>query len=152
MHMNFSKSKQANLAHLLAGPICMDTYFFKPSLKGNKWTDEDTEAHTILSKYADVGHDFWKELSDAKYNKTAGLSIGPKGMLIRDYKNYELPSGVLGCTVTIARIDVMINKFGVDKFAEACEEVTKERNLGLFVIIPDEVKDDGTCAKDWFVY
>ena len=130
----------------------MDTYNFTPALKGNKWTDEDTKAHGILSKYADVGYDFWKELSNAKYDKTAGLSIGPKGMFIRDYKNYELSSGVLGCAVTIARIDVMINEFGVERFAQACEDITKERNLGLFVIIPDEVMDDGKAAKDWFVY
>lgn len=130
----------------------MDSSFFKQELKGTKWTEQDTIAHYMLSKYADVGRTFWKELSDAKYDKEAGLSIGPKGMFIRDYKNYELSSGVLGCAVTIARIDVMLEKFGVDDFAKACEELVQERNLGLFVIIPDEKDADFKPYKDWFVY
>lgn len=61
-------SQPCNFASLLAAAVVLDSYFFKPELKDKKWTDEDTQAHQWLSQFADVGHDYWKVLNDAKFD------------------------------------------------------------------------------------
>ena len=45
-------------------------------------------------------------------------------MLIRDYKNYELPTGVIGVAMTCASVDEMIQHFGKNEFSNACEAIT----------------------------
>jgi hypothetical protein len=43
------ESGEPGLAYLLGGPITLDTYFFRESLKYSTWFDEDIHAHEFLS-------------------------------------------------------------------------------------------------------
>merc|ERR1712183_144857 len=99
------------------------------------WSQEDIDAHTFLAKTADVGKEYWAALNKAKFDVQSGLGLGLRGIFIRDYKNYDLASGVMGVSVSTGSIETMINHFTVEKFAEACEAITAERSLGLFVIM-----------------
>ena len=141
-----------NFAYLLAAAVVLDSYYFKEDLKDKKWTQEDTDAHNFLLKTADVGKEYWTALNNAKFNVQAGLQLGLRGIFIRDYKNYDLASGVMGVAVSTGSIDTMITHFGIDKFAEACEAITQERNLGLFVIMSIEYSDDGNLKKGWLAH
>ena len=62
-----------NLAFLLGAAVVLDSYNFKEDLRDKKWTQEDIDAHTFLSKTADLGHDYWARLNKAKFDVQAGL-------------------------------------------------------------------------------
>lgn len=75
-----------NLSYFLGAAVVLDSYFFKEELRAKKWTDEDTVAHEYLMQYADVGQEYWAALNHAKFDVQAGLTLGMKGIMIRDYK------------------------------------------------------------------
>lgn len=102
-----------NFAYLLGAAVVLDSYYFKDELKDKKWTGKDTEAHEFLMKYADVGHDYWEVLNTAKFDVQQGLSLGLKGIFIRDYKNYNLEGGIMGVGVSTGSIDILLEHFGV---------------------------------------
>lgn len=141
-----------NFAYLLGAAVVLDSYYFKEDLRDKKWSQEDSDAHAFLSKTADVGKDYWGILNKAKFDVQSGLGLGLKGIFIRDYKNYDLPSGVMGVAVTTGSIETMINHFTEEKFAQACEIITAVKGLGLFVIMSIEADNDGNLKKGWFVH
>ena len=141
-----------NLAYLLGAAIVLDSYNFKEDLRDSKWTQEDITAHTFLSKTADLGHEYWKKLNTAKFDVQAGLELGLRGIFIRDYKNYDLASGIMGVAVSTGSIDTLIGHFGLADFAQAMEALTKERSLGLFVIMSIEADSEGGLKKGILVH
>ena len=78
--------------------------------------------------------------------------MGLRGIFIRDYKNYDLPSGIMGVAVSTGSVETLMAHFGEGPFAEACEAITQERKLGLFVIISIEVDNEGTLKKGILVH
>lgn len=103
--MERSADGSANLAYLLAAAVCLDTYFFKESLKDSKWNAMDSEAHEWLLQYADVGQPYWSALNAAKFDVVEALKLGLRGIFIRDYKNYSLASGIMGVAVSTGSYD-----------------------------------------------
>ena len=124
-----------NLSSLLAAAVVVDSYFFKEELRGKKWTEQDTEAHEWLMKFADVGHAFWHDLNNIKFDYQASLSLGLEGIFIRDFKQYELESGVMGVSVAVGTVEGLVSHFGSEAFGAACREYTLKRELGVFVIM-----------------
>ena len=90
---------------------------------------------------ADVGQAYWQKLYKAKFDVKEGLKLGLRGIFIRDYKNYELESGLMGVAVSTGSVDTLIEHFSEAVFAEACEQFTLERKLGLFLIVAMESND-----------
>jgi len=45
---NLNEEEKAEFAMFISAPICIDTYLFKPDLKGNKWTEDDSKAFQLL--------------------------------------------------------------------------------------------------------
>ena len=90
--------------------MLLDSYNFAKNLYQNKWSDEDTHAIKFLSEYATIGEDFYKRLFDAKFDIGRELNnpIGPKGIFMRDYKTFEMPTGNFGCGITVASIEEII--------------------------------------------
>ena len=102
------------MAYLLGAAVVLDSYFFKEELRNKKWTDEDTQAYNFLMQYADVGQEYWSALNHAKFNVQAGLGLGLRGILIRDYKQYDLQTGVMGVSVCTGSISTLLNHFGTE--------------------------------------
>lgn len=134
-------------AYLLGAAVVLDSYYFKADLKDSKWTDEDTVAHEYLSQYADVGHDYWEKLNTAKFDVQAGLTLGLKGIFIRDYKNYALEDGVMGVAVSTGSFDILIEHFGIEEFAKTAAWICQDRGLGLFVVISINADSSGNVEK-----
>ena len=101
-----------NLAYLLGAAVVLDSYFFKEELRAKKWTDEDTQAHQFLMQYADVGQEYWSALNHVKFDVQAGLTLGLRGIMIRDFKQYDLQTGVMGVSVSTGNIDTLLAHFG----------------------------------------
>ena len=132
-----------NLAYLLGAAIVLDSYNFKADLRDKKWSKEDVAAYKFLSKTTRLGSEYWIKLINAKCNEKAGLGLGLRGLFIRDYKNYELPYGLMGVAAVNSTIDTVLDHFGEVKFAHACEDITQEKGLGLFVIVADVADSAG---------
>ena len=142
-----SEDGSANLAYLLAAAIVLDTYWFKEDLKDKKWTDQDSEAHTFLAQFANIGKEYWQALNTAKFDVQAGLSLGLHGIFIRDYKNYNLEGGIMGVAVSTGSIDILLNHFGIETFAKTAAQLCVDRNLGLFVVISINADSEGNVDK-----
>ena len=56
---DFEQSTEPNLPYFLAAPIVLDTFNFFESIKGQKWGEDDFSAHQFLSKYAQVGDEYF---------------------------------------------------------------------------------------------
>ena len=147
-----AKASSPNLAYLLGPAVVLDSYFFKEELRAKKWTEEDSEAHRWLMQYADVGQAYWSELNQTKFDVSAGLRLGLAGIFIRDYKCYDLPSGLMGAAVCTGNIDTLLNHFGKAIFGAACKEYTLKRNLGLFVLIAIHAQEDGSIEKNILIF
>lgn len=117
----------ANLAYLLGAAVVLDSYFFKEELRAKKWTEQDTEAYDFLMRFADISHDYWSALNDIKFNVQAGLGLGLKGIFIRDFKQYDLESGMMGVSVSTGTIDTVLAHFGSEQFGAACKAYTLEK-------------------------
>ena len=141
-----------NLAYLIAAAVVLDSYYFKEDLRGKKWTEEDTVAHEFLMQHADVGHDYWQPLNHAKFDVEAGLDLGLHGIFIRDFKQYELASGLMGVSVSTGVIDKLVERFGAAGLGEACRSYLLSKKLGLFVIIAIQASDDGNIEKNLMVF
>jgi len=150
-------SAPCNFASLLAAAVVLDSYFFKPELKDKKWTDEDTQAHEWLSQFADVGHNYWQVLNDAKFDVNLSMQLGLQGILGRDYKNYQLShfeeskdsdgpaqgdsgstsgkGGVMGVAVSVGSIATLQQHFSAAEIAENLRLTCEKRSLGLLVVI-----------------
>lgn len=94
-------------------------------------------------RFADISHDYWAALNDIKFNVQAGLGLGLKGIFIRDFKQYDLESGMMGVSVSTGTIDTVLAHFGTEQFGAACKAYTLEKQLGLFVIIAIQADQDG---------
>ena len=57
-----------NLAYFMAAPIILDAYNFKEALKGTKWNEEDHEAYAWLQTKYNLGEEFFKDLSEVKFD------------------------------------------------------------------------------------
>ena len=69
MQEDLAASDEApNLAYLLGAAVMLDSYNFKEELRDKKWTQEDIDAHTFLSKTADLGQAYWARLNKAKFD------------------------------------------------------------------------------------
>ena len=75
-----------------------------------------------------------------------------RGIFIRDYKNWQLSSGVMGVAVSTGSIETIVNHFGEPAFAEACEAITQERNLGLFMIVAIDASGEDGIKKGLMVH
>lgn len=96
---------------MLGAAVVLDSYNFKEELRAKKWTDEDTVAHQFLMQYADVGQEYWAALNHVKFDVQAGLSLGLGGIFRRDYKCYDLNTGLMGVSVSTGRIATLISSF-----------------------------------------
>ena len=103
-------------------------------------------------KSADVSKAFWQKLYNSKFDVKEGLKLGLRGIFIRDYKNYELQSGLMGVAVSTGSIDTLVQHFSETTFAGACEEFTQERKLGLFLMVAMESDDQGQLKLQLFVH
>ena len=137
---------------MLGAAVVLDSYFFKEELRAKKWTDEDTAAHQFLSQYAEVGQEYWHTLNHAKFDVQAGLQLGLNGIIIRDYKCYDLQSGFMGVSVSTGTINTLLEHFGAEQFGAACKEVCLRKKLGLFVMIAIQASDDGTILKNILIF
>ena len=63
-------------------------------------------------KFADVGQDYFRVLKEIKFDSGAALDLGLHACFIRDYKNYDLPKGIMGIAVVTASIAQLLEKFG----------------------------------------
>ena len=61
-----------------------------------------------------MGEDFYKRLYDAKFDIGRELNNphGPKGIFMKDYKTWSLPTGCFGCGITVASIEEIFSHFG----------------------------------------
>ena len=75
-----------------------------------------------------------------------------RGIFIRDYKNWQLDSGIMGVAVSTGSIDTLVTHFGEAAFAEACEAITQERNLGLFCIVAIDASGADGIKKGFMVH
>jgi len=132
---DLAQSETPNLAYLMGAAVVLDSYFFKEELRAKKWTDEDTLAHEFLMQYADVGRDYWSVLNKQKFDVQEGLKLGLKGIFIRDFKQYDLESGLMGVSVSTGTIATLLSHFGTEAFGAACKAYVLEKKLGLFVMM-----------------
>ena len=88
----------------------------------------------------------------AKFDVQAGLQLGLNGIFIRDYKCYDLSSGLMGVSVSTGTIPTLLNHFGLEAFGAACKEYTLRKQLGLYVIIAIQASDDGTIQKNILIF
>lgn len=132
-----SESK-ANMAYLCAAAVVLDSYFFDESLRGKKWTDEDTQAHNFLMQYADVGEAYWSPLNEAKFDVQASLQLGLRAILMRDYKNYDLETGTMGVAVSAGLIETLTAHFGSEAFGTAMKDYLLEKDLGMLIVMATE--------------
>ena len=132
---DLARSETPNLAYLLGAAVVLDSYFFKEELRAKKWTDEDKLAHEFLMQYADVGRDYWSVLNKEKFDVQEGLKLGLKGIFIRDFKQYELETGLMGVSVSTGTIATLLSHFSTEAFGAACKAYVLEKKLGLFVMI-----------------
>ena len=105
-----------------------------------------------MSKYADLGDAYWKNLNDAKFSIEGELDLGLRGIFIRDYKNYDLKIGTMGVAVSTVLNSRLFDKFGEAALTEAIEDYIKEKDLGIFAIIAIEVDETGGLHKGIFLY
>lgn len=75
-----------------------------------------------------------------------------RGIFIRDYKNWQLQDGVMGVAVSTGTVETLMNHFGEPAFAEACEAITQERNLGLYLIVAIDASGEDGIKKNLFVH
>ena len=143
---------KTNLAYLLGAAIVLDSYNFREELKDKKWNQLDSNAHEFLSKTADLGFKYWARLNGAKFDVEAGLRLGLKGIFMRDYKCYDLPAGLMGASVTTSSVNVLMDHFGQEAFGAAIESLTKERDLGLFVIVHIGNDNKGQLKKGIMIH
>lgn len=59
-----------------------------------------------------------------------------------------MPAGIMGVAVSTGSFDQLTSHFGFEHFAQSCEDIVKERNLGLFVIISISIDEQGNSKKD----
>lgn len=144
--------EQKGFAYLLGAAVVLDSYYFKEDLKDKKWTDEDTQAHEYLSQYSDVGQDYWEKLNTAKFDVQAGLQLGLHGIFVRDYKNYNLDGGVMGVAVSTGSINILLDHFGEENFANTAAKLCQDKNLGLFVVISINADRNGNVEKGITVF
>lgn len=84
----------SDLALFLCAPITLDSSNFKEELFELKWTGEDIDTFKCLQDFnqslkAD-GSAYWKKLSDSKTNVKANLALGPRNMMVKNYKQWKL--------------------------------------------------------------
>jgi len=103
-------------------------------------------------QYADVGQEYWAALNHAKFDVQAGLTLGLKGIMIRDYKQYDLQSGVMGVSVSTGTIDTLLAHFGTEVFGAEVKKYVLEKNLGLMVFIAIQAGDDGSIQKNILIF
>ena len=53
----------------------------------------------------------------------------------------------MGVAVSTGSIDILLEKFGLEDFAQTSADLCVERNLGLFVIISINADSDGNVDK-----
>ena len=82
----------------------------------------------------------------------AGLALGLNGIFIRDFKQYDLETGIMGVSVSTGIIDTLVNHFGHQEFGDACEKFTLDRKLGLFVMMAIQASDDGSIKKNICIF
>lgn len=63
-------------------------------------------------RFANVGQEYWAELNHAKFDVQAGLSLGLHGIFIRDFKQYDLETGIMGVSVSTGTINTLMDHFG----------------------------------------
>jgi len=103
-------------------------------------------------EYADVSRPYWEVLNHAKFDVAEGLKLGLKGIFIRDYKQYELESGLMGVSVSTGSVETLLSHFGQETFGAACKAYTLEKKLGLFCMICIQAGDDGSVKKNLMIY
>ena len=114
---------QMNFATLLGAAVVLDSYNFKEELRDKKWNQLDIDAHAFLSKFADLGTQYWSRLNAAKFDVEGALKLGLRGIFTRDYKCYELKDGLKGCAVATASFETLLNHFGKDEVANEIEKL-----------------------------
>ena len=70
-----------------------------------------------------------------KFDVQEGLKLGLKGIFIRDFKQYELETGLMGVSVSTGTIATLLSHFSTEAFGAACKAYVLEKKLGLFVMI-----------------
>lgn len=126
---------EAGLAYMLGAPITLDSYYFRENMKNSKWFDEDVQAHQLLSKYADVGEDFWSRLKSIGEDVDLALKLGLRAINQSDYKIYDLGIGKMGVPMSIVPIQTLFDHFGQQEFFNQADELMSENDLGLYTMI-----------------
>ena len=103
-------------------------------------------------QFADVGREYWSALNYAKFDVQAGLQLGLNGIFIRDYKCYDLSSGLMGVSVSTGTVPTLLGHFGTQAFGAACKDYLLRKQLGLFVIIAIQASDDGNIDKNILIF
>lgn len=154
---NLNEEEKAEFAMFISAPICIDTYLFKPDLKGNKWTEDDSKAFQLLQnicpKLQENPSEYWRTLYDQKSDIKHNLGLGARAILQKDFKKFKVlkDDRNVGIAATLVPLEQFIKHFKEDEVLKVMQSLMKDLNLGLFMI-KTRSESNGVYSKEILLY
>ena len=142
---------EKSFAYFYSAALVLDTYNFAMKMKGGKWNDDDMKAYEMMKQYYPLTDAYFDHLSAAKFNQELALENGFHGILVRDYKNYDLKGecygepfeGRMGIAVSVTPVKRVFNHFGYEQCWSEVNEYMAANGLSMFGFTCTSRMEDG---------
>jgi len=92
------------------------------------------------------GSAYWKKLSDSKTNVKANLALGPRNMMVKNYKQWKLGEEnntfQMGVSSVRVPLKMIIDEYTYDNVEKNMAELCGKRSLAIYMILSAYDVDD----------